>query len=80
MAPVFDRLAEKYAGNVLFLKLNIENEQCNLEALVRQLKGRDVTSVPAFLLIQNGKEKNRISGSTSQQQFEHIINNTFGLP
>ncbi len=79
MAPIFDRLAKKYAGRVSFLKLNIENDRCDLDAIIKRLQGKSVMSVPAFLFIKNGKEQARIPGSTSEQQFENVINTTFGL-
>ncbi|MDN5346583.1 MAG: thioredoxin 1 [Clostridia bacterium] len=55
MAPVFEELAEEYAGRVKFAKLNVDENQ-GIAA------GFGVMSIPTLIIFKEGREINRIVG------------------
>lgn len=73
MAPIFDKLAEEFKGKISFVKMNVANKALNVEALINQLGSKAVQSVPTFLLIKDGKEKERVSGVMSYELFKKKI-------
>ncbi len=79
MAPIIDRLAVKYAGKIIFVKFNIENQTCSLDVILGQLQAKSVQSVPSFLLVRAGKEQKRLVGGMRVEAFERAISDTFGL-
>lgn len=66
MSPVLAELEEEYAGKVYIGKVNIAYE----EELVQKY---EVSSVPAFLVFQNGQEKQRLTGVQKKTELAQII-------
>ena len=61
-APTFKDASEKFAGRVVFVKLDSENNQ--------QSAGRlGIRSIPTVLFFKNGTEVNRQSGAMPSDQF-----------
>lgn len=59
MAPVFEELAEQYAGRVLFAKMNVDDSQ--------QVPSQFATySIPTIIMFKNGQEVNRQVGFTGK--------------
>ena len=66
MAPVFERLASKYAGKITFAKLNVDE---NMETARRF----SVFSIPTLILFSNAKPVDRIVGYTEEEGLdEHL--------
>lgn len=55
MGPVFEELSEEYAGKAKFVKVDVEQEN----ALANQFA---VQSIPTLIVLENGEEKNRLTG------------------
>ncbi len=56
LAPVIDRLAEKMQGDVVFGKLNVDEEKITSVSF-------GISSIPAMLIFKNGKSVDRIIGA-----------------
>ncbi|MBE3573219.1 MAG: thioredoxin [Moorella humiferrea] len=55
MAPVLDQLAEDYAGNVKFTKVNVDENQ--------ELAARyGIMSIPTLVIFKDGREVGRVIG------------------
>lgn len=66
MAPVFEELAEQYAGRVVFAKLNVDESQ--------QVPSTYGTySIPTLILFRNGQESGRIVGYNSKERIASAI-------
>ncbi len=66
MGPVFEQLAEKYAGKVMFGKLNVDE---NSDIATRF----GVYGIPTFIIYKEGKEAGRIVGAVGAQGLESEI-------
>ena len=62
-APVFSVCATKWAGQIVFAKLNTQIHPAPAQAL-------QIRSIPTLVLFESGLEKKRISGALSEGQFE----------
>ena len=60
IAPTIDRLAEELAGKVLVGKLNVDENQ-------RTAANFGVQGIPTLLILQNGREVDRIVGVESRE-------------
>lgn len=69
LKPLVDELAEKRDDFVL-VKINIDEDQ----ETPREYK---VRSVPCFILLQDGKEQNRISGMVTMEKIVEILPETY---
>ena len=66
MAPVIEKLAEKYEGKVKVGKCNIDEEN--------QLAAQyGIMSIPTMMLFVNGKVKETVVGAVSQKELEDKI-------
>ena len=63
MAPVFERLAAKYAGKITFAKLNVDE---NMETARRF----SVSSIPTLILFNNGKAVDHIIGYSDEENLD----------
>lgn len=73
MMPVVHKLAEDFAGKVTFVKINVSKKTLDLNACLKMVGGNDITSVPTFLFVSQGKETKRVVGSMNESKFkEHI--------
>lgn len=66
MAPVVEKLAEKYEGKLKVGKCNVDEEN--------GLAGRyRVMSIPTMMIFVNGEVRETIVGAVSQTELENII-------
>lgn len=63
IAPIIEELAKEYAGKVLFGKLNVDENPRTAERF-------RIFSIPTLLIIENGKEVDRIVGLVPKDQIE----------
>ncbi len=66
LAPTFDKLAEKYENEFRFAKVNVDE----LQALASHL---GIRSIPTLLLMQEGKELERIVGGRPYDELARIL-------
>lgn len=65
-APTFEAAARKHAGEVLFVKVNTEDEQ--QAAAMHQIR-----SIPTLAVFRGGQELGRVSGALPPAQLEQLI-------
>jgi len=65
-APTFAQLAKKYTNQVLFVKLNTEEEQ----SIAAQF---GIRSIPTLAFFKGGKETNRLSGALGHRDLDRYI-------
>lgn len=65
-APTFAQLAKKYTNQVLFVKLNTEDEQ----SIAAQF---GIRSIPTLAFFKGGKESNRVSGALGPEDLDRYI-------
>lgn len=66
MAPVIEKIAEKYDGKVKVGKCNVDNENA--------IAGKyGVMSIPTMCVFVNGEKGETIVGATSQDRLEEMI-------
>ena len=70
MAPIFEKIAEKYARSITFAKVNLSDLGMHLGDMLPLVSAQDITSAPTFLFIRDGKEVSRIDQEVSAQAFE----------
>lgn len=61
-APTFEALSEQYAGKIVFVKLNSDQNQQTAGQL-------GIRGIPTVLLFKNGTELNRQSGAMPREMF-----------
>ena len=66
IAPVIERLAEELAGKVLVGKLNVDENKSTAA-------GFSVQGIPTLLILQNGREVDRIVGVVSREAILHRL-------
>lgn len=66
MNPIIDDLAKKYAGQVVFYKIDVD-KQPELASIFQ------VQGIPTFLIIKPGEKPSAFSGALSGAQFEEVI-------
>jgi len=66
MEPVVERLATKYAGKVIFGKLNVDEEP---ELATRY----EVQSIPTFMLFKNGQPLDATIGAVGEVALDRLI-------
>jgi len=66
MAPILRRLAKEYDEQVIFAKVDVDNNQDLAEQFT-------IRSIPTLVLFRNGKEWDRLSGLKSRSELEKII-------
>ena len=65
-APTFEAAAGKYAGKVLFVKVNTQDEQAAAGA-------HGIRSIPTLAVFLKGQELGRVSGALPAQQFNELV-------
>jgi thioredoxin 2 len=65
-APTFAQLAKKYTNQVLFVKLNTEEEQ----SIAAQF---EIRSIPTLAFFKGGQEINRLSGALGHGDLDRYI-------
>ncbi|MCX7642252.1 MAG: thioredoxin [Armatimonadetes bacterium] len=66
IAPIVERLAERYAGRLKVAKLNVDENQ---ELAIRY----QVMSIPTLLFFKNGQVVDRIIGAVKEQEIVQRI-------
>ena len=66
LAPTFEELAERYAGQAKFVKLNVDENQS-----VPQRFG--IKGIPTLVFFDGGREVERIVGASSKAALERIV-------
>jgi thioredoxin-like negative regulator of GroEL len=66
MAPILRRLAKEFDEQVIFAKVDVDNNQDLTEQFT-------IRSVPTLILFRNGKEWDRLSGLKSRSELEKIV-------
>lgn len=66
LGPVIDNLAKKYAGKIVFGKMNIDENQSIPQKY-------DVSSIPNMLIFKKGKMIDRIIGALPENAIESKI-------
>ena len=66
MDPVVDKLAAKYAGRVVFGKLNVD-EEMNISARYQ------VLSIPTFMVFKKGEPTDAVIGAVGESSLEQFL-------
>lgn len=66
MAPVMEELSEKFKGKIKFGKVNVEENN----ALAQKYR---ISSIPNFVLFENGEIKDRFVGAMPVEDFEEKL-------
>jgi len=66
MSPIIDELAEKFRDKIKFGKVNVDDGQ-------KIASKFEVSSVPTFVLLEEGKIVERFSGARSGEDIEEIL-------
>ncbi len=72
VAPIFEELANEYAGKLKFAKVNVD-EAPELAASF------GVTGIPAFLVFHNGRVIERAVGAMPKEQLKKFIDRALSL-
>lgn len=72
IAPRIAELSEKYAGRVFFGKVDIDKNPKTADSF-------GVRSIPTLLLLEKGKEVDRIIGSAPKRTIEKAVNQAFNF-
>ncbi len=71
IAPTIEALSEEYAGKVMFVKINVDNNQ--------QLAMKyDVLSIPTSMLFENGAVKDSLIGAYPASAYRQRIDEALG--
>lgn len=66
MEPVVERLAHKYAGSVVFGKLNVDEES---EIATRY----DIQSIPTFMVFKKGRPVDAVIGAMGETVLDRLV-------
>lgn len=66
LAPTFERLAEKFGGQITFAKVNVDE----LPGIANQFA---VRSIPTLVLLQQGNVVERLVGLRSEQELAQVL-------
>ncbi len=66
VGPLIEQLAKEYKGQIVFTKLNIDNNQ-------RTAAQFGVSSIPTMMIFKNGEAVERIIGALPKPQIEQKI-------
>jgi thioredoxin len=66
MAPILKRLDKEFDDQVIFAKVDVDNNQDLTEQFT-------IRSIPTLILFRNGKEWDRLSGLKSRAELEKMI-------
>lgn len=68
LAPVFEKIAEKYEGQAEFVKINVDEEEASA------IKYR-VSSIPNIIAFKHGAVKANSLGFVPQEMLENFVKN-----
>ncbi len=67
MAPVLERLAERYAGRVKVVKVNVDDNPQVARAF-------DASSIPTLVFLRDGETVDRVVGAQPEPALASMIN------
>ncbi len=71
LAPIIDRIAEKFAGRLRVAKVNIDENP--------ELTGKfGILSIPTLIFFKNGKEVERVVGAMPEPALAEKLNDLLG--
>ncbi|MCX7917255.1 MAG: thioredoxin [bacterium] len=70
MMPIIGNLAKKYKGEIIFAKVNVDENSDIAEKF-------GIMSIPSFILFKNGQKVGEIVGAMPEDKFEEKILNYF---
>ncbi len=71
LAPIIEELAKKYAGKVVFGKLNVDNNKDTAKKF-------EIMAIPTLLFFKRGELVDRVVGGVSQEALEQRIRKLVG--
>jgi thioredoxin reductase (NADPH) len=80
MAPIVEKIAEKYSRSITFAKVNLSDLGMHLDEMRSCVEAPEITMAPTFLFIRDGKEVSRLVDEVSAQDFEHELKKMIELP
>ncbi|MCM8818454.1 MAG: thioredoxin [Candidatus Omnitrophica bacterium] len=66
MAPIFEKLAQKFHNQIIFAKVNVDEE-------VELAEKFQIMSIPNFIIFKNGNKVEEIVGAMPENIFEKKI-------
>ena len=66
MAPVMDKIAQRYFGKIKFVKFNVDGNQ----KIAQRYK---VMSIPSLVLFKNGVAKEKVTGVYPEAKLVHYF-------
>lgn len=66
MAPIFDELAGRYAGRILFIKIDSDRNPLSTRT-------HEVRALPTLIIFRDGREVQRQLGAISARQLEAML-------
>lgn len=73
MAPIIEKIAEKYSRSITFAKVNLSDLGMHLDEMRSLINAQDITTAPTFLFIRDGKEVSRLVDEVSAQDLEREL-------
>ena len=68
LAPVFEELSQKYDGQAIFVKIDVDDEECEVAAIKY-----GITSIPNIIAFKNGVPVDNSLGFVPQQVLEAFV-------
>jgi len=68
MEPIVEKLAAKYAGRIVFGKVNVD-EEINISSKY------EVFSIPTFMIFKNGQPMDAVIGAVGEVSLERLVRN-----
>lgn len=66
MIPMIDELAREYAGKVVFVKLNVDENQ-------KTASNFGIMSIPTFVIMKDGSETARLVGAMPKEKLKEEL-------
>lgn len=66
MAPVMDKLEQRFGGQIKFVKMNVDGNQ----EIAQRYK---VMSIPSLVLFRDGKAKEKVTGVYPEAKLAHYF-------
>ncbi len=66
MAPIFEKVGEKFTGKIKFGKVNVEDNQTLAQKF-------GVSSIPNFILFKDGEVVEQIIGGISEEELKNKL-------
>lgn len=68
MEPIVEKLAAKYAGRIVFGKVNVD-EEINISSRY------EVFSIPTFMIFKSGHPMDAVIGAVGEASLERLVKN-----